>query len=105
MSNSSDKPGDGRQPPRSGQPETSADRMPVPTAPEAKRPAKAADTSVVLANKTGQKMSISIDRGNGPEEMILMPGEQSAPVLEKQLTAYTKGLVDRDHIRVRPVQL
>lgn len=60
--------------------------------------------TVFLKNTLSQSLSVSVDRGNGPEEIILPPNGTSAPVADSQLTDYTRGLVEQGRIRLRSAQ-
>lgn len=75
-----------------------------PAAPAAKtaEPApKDPPPMVTLCNKLPQRLAVSLDRGNGPEEIVLWPHGSSAPIAEDHLTEYTRGIIERGFVRKR----
>lgn len=57
---------------------------------------------VILSNKLAQRITVSVENGNGPEAVALEPHGNAGPFDVKSLTPYTLGMIEKGHIRKRP---
>lgn len=60
------------------------------------------EQKVCIVNKSSQTMNVTVDNGNGIEEIRLNGHTASEPVLKSSLTPYTLGLAATNgHIKFR----
>lgn len=58
----------------------------------------------IIKNNLPQSIPITVDGGNGPEEVKLPPYGMSKPFLPNHITEHTHGLAAAGHVSMRAAQ-